>query len=77
MNDKEQILKILGNFIKSVEKNGAKSIFLSVNYGEKSGNAFYGSVIDLATSLAAQGDDIEKSTIPDICKAIEVAKIMF
>ena len=77
MDNKEEILRILEGVINNVKENGAKSIFLSVNYGKKSGNAFYGSIMDLATSLSSQGDDFEKSTIPDISKAVELAKIMF
>lgn len=77
MDNKEEILKILESVIDKVKENGAKSIFLSVNYGEKSGNALYGSIMDIAVSLVAQGDDIKESTIPDISKAIEIAKIIF
>lgn len=77
MDNKEEILRILEGVIKSVKEDGAKSIFLSVNYGKKSGNAIYGTIMDLAESLASQGDDIEKSTIPKISKAVELAKIMF
>ena len=77
MDNKEEILRILEGLINNVKERGAISIFVSINYGKKSGNAFYGSIMDLATSLASQGGDIEESTIPKISKAVELAKIMF